>query len=125
MIRKATTSDIEKLIPLAIEALRIERYPSLVVSKDRIRSMIIEAVSSAQNFARVCERNGELMGAVGAITVPGFWFERYEASVVMFYCKSPGEGMAMLRELLQWFRSRQALKRLTFTCEIDADPRIG
>lgn len=124
MIRKARPDDVIKIIPLVVEALRIDRYPSLLLSEDRIRDMAISCISSSQHFAWVSEYNGVLMGAVAAQSVPGFWFERSEANVVMFYCKTPGEGIAMMRELIRWFKSRPALKRLTFVCEFDADPRI-
>ena len=127
MIRKAIPADLnrEESIPLVIEALRTERYPTLVISLERIRATALECITSAQNFAWVCEKDGKIVGAVGATTNPGFWFERSEVNVVMFYCKAPGEGIALLRELVRWFRSRPILKRLNFVCEYDADPRLG
>ena len=124
MIRKATPNDLNRIVELGIEALRIERYPNLVLSQERLQAMAVACISSTQHFSWVCEQEGKLMGAVLAMTVPGFWFERSECNVIMFFCKAPGEGVKMLRELLRWYRSRPILKRLMFVCEFDADPRI-
>lgn len=125
MIRRAVPQDIPAIVSLAIEAVRPERYPYLVLSREKIGRLAVECVSSAQHFLWVAERDGVIGGAVVAVVNEGLWFDRREACVVMFYCVLPGEGIKLLRQFLRWVAARTIIKRVVFTLEDDADPRVG
>ena len=125
MIRKATPGDIPAIVELGIEALRQDAYDELLIAPDKVRRMAVECVSSANNFAWVCESDGRVQGAVVALVHELMFYERKQASCVMFYCKVPGEGVKLMREFLRWARNRPAIKLIVFTLERRADPRIG
>lgn len=119
-------ADVPALVALGIEALNEDPYTELIIDPEKVRKVAVECVSAATNFAWVAERDGEVAGAVCAIVVPMMFYERSQASVVMYYCRrAPGEGIALLREFLRWARARPVIKLIEFTLERHADPRIG
>lgn len=126
MIRKAVPADIPAIVELGIEALKDDPLDGLLISREKVEKMAIECVSAANNFGWVCERDGKVVGAVGALVHELMFYERKQASCVMFYCKqAPGEGIALIRQFLRWARGRPAIKLIVFTLERHADPRIG
>jgi hypothetical protein len=125
MIRKAAPADIKSIFNLGIEALENDAYDKLVIDREKTFIMARECVSSANNFAWVAENDGVIGGAVLALVHPNMFYERSCATVVMFYCKLPGEGVRLIREFLQWSRKRPIIKLIQFTLERNADPRIG
>lgn len=126
MIRPAKPSDINAIYELGLVALNDDPIEELVISPDRVMAAAKETVSSPQHFSWVAEVDGEVRGAVIAMSCDMTFYERKQASVIMFYCRSaPGEGIKLLRELMSWYQSRSVLKMLEFTLEIGADPRIG
>lgn len=125
MIRKAVPDDIQGIMDLGIEALNISPYPNLVINRVKIYSMATECVSSANNFAWIVKEENEIVGAVCAIVHPIMFYDGSQASVVQFYCKSPGNGIKLLREFMSWVRGRHIIRMVCFTLEMRADPRIG
>lgn len=118
MIRVARPSDINKVTELGIESLKNNRYDEwFVIDEDKVRSTTTEAISSAKHFVWVSEIDGEVVGAVGALSIPFMFFEREQCSVVMFYCRHSGDGGKLLRQLFRWYMSRPMLKRLEFTID--------
>lgn len=124
-IRKATPDDIHAIIELGLEALAKDAYPNLVVSKVKMYSLATECISSANNFAYVAVKDDIIVGAVSALVHSMLFYERSQASVVQFYCKVPGQGIKLLRELMKWVDSRPVIKMVCFTLDVKADPRIG
>lgn len=125
MLRKATPSDTPAIVSLGIEALESNPYEGLVISRDRVNSLITECVSAACNFAWVSEIDGKVVASVMALVHPNMVYERNCATVVQFYTRVPGEGAKLIRQFLRWARSRPAIKLITFTIDYNADPRIG
>ncbi len=125
IIRRATPDDVYEILDLAIEALNSNPYPGLVISSTKIFSLAIECISSASHFSMIAEEDGKIVGAVGALVHPMMMYEKSQATVVQFYCKSPGNGVKLLRELIKWVDSRAVIKMVCFTLEYRADPRIG
>lgn len=123
MIRKATPSDLPSAVSLAIEALEIDSYDELLISRERVQSLANECISSPSHFAWVSEINGNVEGALLAFNSPMEFYERNSASILQWYCKN-GDGMKLMSEFMSWFRSRPIIKQIQYTGERGADPRI-
>ena len=126
MIRPANHGDIDILVELGIESLEVnDPYEELRIDKDKIRAMAKEVVSSASNFSWVSEKEGKVVGAVCGLSHDIMFYERKQLSVLLFYCREPGDGGLLIRRLVKWFHTRPILKMLVFTLERGADPKIG
>jgi hypothetical protein len=125
IIRKAVPNDINSIVYLGVEALNKYSYPNLLIDKDKMREIGMECISASCNFSWVSETDNEITGAVCALVHPLMFYERSQASVIQFYCKTPGEGIKLLREFLKWARNRPVIKLICFTLEGRIDPRVG
>ncbi len=125
LIRKAKPSDVPAVVRLGLEALNQDPYEELLICEDKVKAIAIECISAPCNFCWVAEKDGEVVGAVTAIVHQMAFYERSQATVVQFFCKEPGEGIKLIRELLNWVDTRPAIKMVCFTLECRADPRIG
>ncbi len=125
MIRQAVPADLPGVLALGLEAMNNDPYPNLVISERKCREVALQCISAPQNFCWVSEVQGEIVAAVCACVHEMTFYERRQASVVQFYSRAPGEGVKLLRKLLEWYRSRPGIKALVFTLEHGADPRIG
>jgi len=108
-----------------MEALELYEYPNMVVDKGKVHGIAVECVSAACNFAFVVEDDGKITGALCALVHPMMFYERSQASVVQFFCKTPGYGVKLLREFLTWARCRSVIKMICFTLEARMDARVG
>jgi hypothetical protein len=126
VIRNATPSDIKAITELGIESLEVnDPYPELRISPGKVKEMATELVTSAANFAWVSEIDGEVVGAVCGLSHDLMFYERKQLSVVMFYCRVPGDGGRLIKKLVDWYYSRPILKLCIFTLESNSDPKIG
>lgn len=122
LIRPATTSDVPAIVELAVESVSINPLPVRLDRQamgDTARALII----GNQHFSWVSTQDGRVVGAVGACVQPGFWFQRSQASVLMFFAHAG--GIQLLRELARWVRARPTIKVAVFSLEPGMDPRIG
>jgi len=124
MIRKAMPSDYGQLVALAIEALQIDHYEELVISKDKVSALVRNATSSAQHFLWVSELDGRIVGAIGAGVFPLMFHERSSASIALWYCKSGNDGFRLLDKFMQWAKERPMIKQVQYCTERKGDPRI-
>lgn len=108
-----------------MEALSIDPYPELVISRERVTAAVTECISSASHFAWVSEIDGEIVGGLGALVTPMIFHERSQASVLLWYCRVPGDGAALMRQFIRWCRSRPVIKQVQYTGERGADWRVG
>lgn len=122
-LRRATHKDIDAIIELAIESVSKDPLP-VRIDRDAMRAMALEGLGPT-HFLWVAEVDGKVEGAVGAYVQRGFWFERMQASVLLFYSRVPGAGAALIREFARWVKSRPAIKLAVFSLEHNADPRLG
>lgn len=116
---------MEAVVALGIEALEREPEEDLVIDRRAIKDMVRECISGPSHFCWVCERDGQVVGAVSALVEDMALFERKQATVWQFYSKAPGEGIKLIRELLRWAKGRRVIKRVVFQLEVNADPRIA
>lgn len=127
MIRKAALTDVPAITRLAIEAVSRQPLDGLRISSERIGAAAKSVITRPDCFCWVAvDAAGEVQGCVAAECMPGFWFERQQCSVLMFYCRLPGEGIRLLREFARWVKSRPAIKLAVFSVEPDENAeRIG
>jgi hypothetical protein len=122
LIRPATTADVPAIVDLAVESVSVNPLPVRLDRQamgDTARALII----GNQHFSWVSVKGGRVVGAVGACVQPGFWFQRSQASVLMFFAHAG--GIELLRELARWVRARPTIKVAVFSLEPGMDPRIG
>ena len=124
MIRPARLSDIPAVEKLAFEALNRDKPDAMVISVDKIHDMCVECASKQSNFAWVSETDGVVTGCVAALVHEMLFFERKQCSVVMYYCKEPGEGIKILRKLMKWAKERPIIKLVEFTLERHDNKRV-
>lgn len=124
MIRPAAPGDAAAIVELAVESVMKDPIP-VRVDRERISAVVRECISSPAHFAWVSEVKGKVVGAMGALSQPGFWFERQQCDVVMFYCREGNDGGLLIRRFARWVKSRPAIKMATFSLEPGADPRIA
>ncbi len=123
VIRPARIADVPEIVDLAVESVTREPLP-VRVDRAAMAETARTLIAGNQHFAWVAEDGGKVVAAVGAAAQPGFWFERLQASVLMFYCRAPGAGIALLREFARWVKARPAIKMAVFSLEPNADPRV-
>lgn len=125
MIRIATPSDIPVLIELSIEALEIDPYPELVISREKVARQVTASISSAKHFAWVSERDGKVVGGLIAIVDDMLTYERSMCVVCMWYCRVKGDGLKLMAQFMAWVRSRPMVKQVQYTNDRHMDPRIA
>ena len=54
----------------------------------------------------------------------GFWFERLQCSVLLYYSLVKGAGLPLVREFARWVKSRPGIKVAVFSMEPGVDERL-
>lgn len=125
MIRKAVPDDLRVITELGIESLNNDPYQGLIIDKDKVKDTAVQCISSASNFAWVSVIDGKVVGAVGAMVFPLQFYQKKQCSVVMFYCKVPGDGGKLIKKVVEWYKSKAGLRMMEFTFERNMDKKIG
>ena len=105
--RRATMTDVQAIVDIAVESVSRDPLP---VKIDR------EAMTDT---ARACLNPAQFMWVQ-----PGFWFQKLQCSVLLYYTRVAGAGLPLLRELAKWVKSRPAIKLAIIELEPGADPRL-
>lgn len=124
MIRKATPSDVNRIVELAVEALEQEKDDNLVISPGRIRALVRECISGPRHFVWVSEVDGKVCGLIGVMVSEMELYERDSATVLMYYCPESGDGARLLSRFMSWVRGRPIIKQVQFTWEKNGDSRV-
>jgi hypothetical protein len=124
IVRNALPRDIEAIVDMACESLLKDPLP-VVLNRKKMEETAHALIGGNQHFSMVAEIDGVVVAAVAALVEPGFWFNRMQASVVMFSTRKPMAGIALLRTFAAWVKSRPMIKMAVFSLEPGADPRIG
>ena len=122
MIRKATHKDLDAIVELAVTSVMINPLP-VRIDRGSMKDMARECLGG-NHFSWVSEIDGQVVGAVSALTQPSFWFERKSCSVLLYYSERPGETIKLLRRLARWIKARPVIKTAILEMEPDADPRM-
>ncbi len=122
-IRQAKPYDVPDIVSLAVESVSIDPLP-VTISRTAMREMVQQCISSPAHFCWVSERNGQVVGAMVALVQPGFWFERLQCSVLLYYSREVGGMVPLFRRFASWVKERPAIKMAGFELEPNADPRL-
>lgn len=123
MLRPAKQSDIPAIVAMA--ELSVANDPIPVRNDPEAMAGIARTlIGNPAHFAWVAEQDGEVTAAVGAMVTPAFWFRGLQASVLMYYARTPGGGALLLRKYSKWIKSRSGIKAAAFELEPGADPRL-
>ena len=123
LFRKAKLSDVPAIIDIAVES--VSRNPLPVTISRKAMAETAKVCLNPAHFMWVAENDkGEVVAAVAACVQQGFWFERMQCSVLLFYTRVPGAGLPLLREFAAWVKSRSGIKIAVFSLEPGVDPRI-
>ena len=123
IFRPAKINDIPGMIELAVESVSRDPLP-VRISRPAMNDTLKGVVGHPSHFAWVGEEDGRIESAVVATVSHGFWFERQQASVLMFYTRKPGGGLPLLRQFARWVKDRPAIKIAVFELEPYMDERF-
>jgi hypothetical protein len=120
--RRAQLKDVDAIVEIAVTSVSNDPLP-LKIDREAMASMARECLNPA-HFLWVTEEDGKVVAAVAAHVSPGFWFQKLQASVLLYYSLKPGAGLPLLREFARWVKSRSAIKLAIFELEPGVDPRL-
>lgn len=121
--RSAKLLDIPAMVELAVESVRRDPLP-VTISRNAMAEILRVMVSSPAHFCWVGEQGGQIVSALAAMTQPGFWFERQQCSVLLYYTRAPGASTPLMRRFSRWVKSRPAIKLAVFELEPGAEPKL-
>lgn len=122
IFRKANVNDIAAIVDIAVESVSRDPLP-VRIDRAAMADTAKECLGPA-HFVWVAEDEGKVVAAMGACVQPGFWFERLQCSVLLYYSRVPGAGLPLLREFARWVKSRPAIKLAIIELEPGVDPRL-
>lgn len=123
-IRPATIRDADAVIGLGIESVSRDPLP-VVIDQKAMRETFAAMVGRPNHFCWVAEKDGAVVASVVACSQPAFWFRGQQVSVLLFYSRSKGAGLPLLRKLAEWIKGRPAIKLAIVELEPGVDPRIA
>lgn len=123
MIRPATMTDLNAIIGIAsFEALR---YEKLHADADKIRRLIIMAISSAKHFCWVSENENDIKGVIVGVTSRNLWAQRQNCLVTLWTSEIVGDGVKMMRKFIEWVKSRRIIRVAGIVPDNnEIDPRV-
>lgn len=122
IVRRATLTDVPAIVEIAVESVSRDPLP-VKIDRQAMADMAQKCLNPA-HFLWVAEKDGKVVAAVAAHVGPGFWFQRLQASVLLYYTTVPGCGLPLLREFARWVKSRPAIKLAIFELEPGVDSRL-
>lgn len=123
MIRPATLADVNAIIDMAMLATR--EYSELKPDGKKIRGIITMAISSAQHFCWVSERDSKVAGALVAVSSDNLWAQRKNCIVALWTTVVVGDGRRMMKEFLKWVDTRRIIRVAGIVPDNNrTDPRV-
>ena len=123
MIRQAHLTDIPQIVDLALESVAKNPIP-VTVDKAAMQDMAARMVGNPAHFVWVALDGSKVTACVAAFVQPAFWFRGLQASIVLFYAKTPGAGAVLMRKFANWVKGRTGIKSAVFELEPEADQRL-
>lgn len=122
IFRKATVADVDAIVDIAVESVSNDPLP-VRIDRASMAAMAKECMGPA-HFMWVAEKDGSVVAAMAAYVQKGFWFERLQCSVLLYWSRIVGAGLPLIREFARWVKSRSAIKLAIIELEPGADPRL-
>lgn len=122
IFRKAKLDDIPAIVDIAVESVSVDPMPLKI--NTQAMADTAKACLQPAHFMWVAEDDGKIVAAVAACVQQGFWFEKLQCSVLLFYTRKPAAGLPLLREFARWVKSRSGIKMAIISLEPNADPRL-
>ena len=122
IFRKAKLDDIPAIVDIAVESVSQDPLP-LKINREAMADTAKVCLNPA-HFMWVAEDEGKVVAAVAACVQQGFWFDKMQCSVLLFYTRKPAAGLPLLREFARWVKSRSGIKLAIISLEPNADPRL-
>lgn len=124
LYRRLLPSDLEAAQRFCIEGLRPRLYP-LWVDPSKVGGVLGHFINSDSDFHLAAfDEQGQIVGGIAAVVSEMLWFERCEATVVMFRAAVPGVGDQLLGALKVWADRNMRVRRIQLPCEFDAKPAM-
>jgi hypothetical protein len=114
IIRDASPWELGAVVDLAIEALEIDAFEEMVIDREKVTKMCRNCISSGKHKAVVAEVDGVITGVAAAMVYPQAVYERSVMNIVMWYCKSFGDGVKMMDCLIDWADTRPMIKSIHY-----------
>ena len=121
-MRNGNLKDVRQLHP-TLAALATE-MPYLRINREKIYH-VANALLGKQNYFRVIEREGEVVAILAALTNENLWAEKRCSLPIIWWSKSPGCGVRLLRDYRKWVDSRPVLRFAAFYYQYHWDDRVG
>lgn len=115
-------SDIPAIVDIACESVSHDPLP-LTVDRAAMAEMAKTCLNPA-HFMWVAEKDGVVVAAFAALVQPGFWFQRLQCSVLLYYTRVAGAGLPLIREFAKWVKSRSGIKLAIVELEPSVDARL-
>lgn len=120
--RRAKLGDVPAIVEIAVESVSRENLP-LTIDRESMAETAKTCLNPA-HFMWVAEDDGKVVAAFAGFVQKGFWFEKMQCSVLLYYTLVPGAGIPLMREFAKWVKSRSGIKLAIIEMEPDADPRL-
>lgn len=122
-IRPAKQSDVDVIVELAVESVTTVDPLPLKLDIYEMKATARGMIGNPTQFVWVAESGGKVVACVGVACSKGFWFKGWQASMLLFWSRVPGAGIALLREMARWIKGRPLIKLGIIECEPSIDPR--
>lgn len=122
LIRPAVVRDIPAILELALASVAVDALP-VKPSPEAMRETALALIGNRSQFVWVTEEAGRVVACVGASCARSFWFQGWQASMLLFWSGSPGAAVPLLRRFAAWVKERPVIKLAIVECEPGVDPR--
>lgn len=106
IIRDATFTDLEHLLPLFHEAHKCSRFRNMEMNDAVMQRNFVTAVQFDDGFAKIVTRDGRLMGGMVALIGDNHYGIRCAQDL---FCYSQGGTAKLIKAYKIWARDRGAL----------------
>jgi len=121
--RKATPADVPAIVEIAVVSVMNDPIP-VKIDKAAMAAAAKVALNPAHFLWVAEDEDGKVVAAFGACVQKGFWFERMQCSVLLYYTMVKGAGLQLIREFAKWVKSRPGIKIAVFSLEPGVDERL-
>ena len=121
IIRPGEMKDKREIFAIAKQ--QASRLPKLKADLDKINDVIVTVLNDPKHFGYVAEKQGVIVGVLGAITSPNLWAQRNSSQVVLWASLEAPAGVYLLRTYRKWIKSKRAVKIAGISPNIDLDAR--